>query len=57
MRQGTLLYWDGDRWCPGGKMLLCRDTLVEGVSGQEGAEPPGRHHEAGREGGAGQVKN
>ena len=33
-----------------GKMLLCRDTIVEGVSGQEGAEPPGRTSGGGKRG-------
>ena len=35
----SLVFWDGDRLRPGGRVILCRDILVEGVSGQEG-DPP-----------------
>ena len=23
-----LVYWDEDKWCPGGRMILCADTMV-----------------------------
>ena len=38
-------------------MILCVDTLVEGVPGKGGDKTPEGHQEAGREVGSGQVKS
>ena len=39
---GFLVYWDGDRWRLGGRMILWGYTPMSGAAGQEWAASPGR---------------
>ena len=53
------MFWDVDRWLPGGQMILCGDMKI--VKGErEGAltgSPPGRTSGGGRKRRSGNKKN
>ena len=52
-----LVYWYGDRWRPGGRMILFGDNTDVGVgmSDQEGADTPVRTLDGGRRGKGGSI--